>query len=79
MARDPAWQEAFAMEPAPARSRHEAIDDDVLVHEWRVTQLIRLGIPSPLAQAVAGHVDWHQVATLVRRGGPPRLALRILR
>jgi hypothetical protein len=47
------------MEPALARSRHEAIDDDVLVHEWRV--------------------DWHQVATLVRRGGPPRLALRIVR
>ena len=33
------------MEPAPARPRHEAIDDDVLVHEWRVRQLIGLGIP----------------------------------
>jgi hypothetical protein len=32
------------MEPAPARPRHEAIDhDDLLVHEWRVTQLARLG------------------------------------
>ena len=67
------------MEPAPARPRHEAIDDDVLVHEWRVRQLTGLGIPWSLAQATANHVDWHQVATLVRRGCPPRLALRIVR
>ena len=68
------------MEPAPARPRHEAIDDDdLLVHEWRVTRLTRLGIPCSLAQAAAGHVDWHQVAKLVRRGCPPRLALRIVR
>jgi hypothetical protein len=68
------------MEPAPARPRHEAIDDDdLLVHEWRVTQLTRLGIPWSVAQAVAGHVDWHQVAALVRRGCPPRLALQIVR
>ena len=68
------------MEPAPARPRHEAIDeDDLLVHEWRVTQLTRLGIPWSVAQAFAGHVDWHQVAALVRRGCPPRLALQIVR
>ena len=68
------------MEPAPARPRPEAIDhDDLPVHEWRVTQLTRLGIPGSLAQAAAGHVDWHQVATLVRRGCPPRLALQIVR
>ena len=68
------------MEPAQARLRLVAIDhDDLLVHEWRVTQLTRLGIPWSLAQAVAGHVDWHQVAALVRRGCPPRLALQIVR
>jgi hypothetical protein len=67
------------MEPALARPRHEAIDDDLLVHEWRVRQLTRLGIPWSLAQAAAGHVDWHQVAKLVRRGCPPRLALQIVR
>jgi hypothetical protein len=40
------------MEPAPPRQRHEAIDhDDLLVHERRVTQLTRLGIPWSLAQA----------------------------
>jgi hypothetical protein len=42
------------MEPPPARPRHEAIDrDNLLVHEWRVRQLARLGIPWSLAQAVA--------------------------
>jgi hypothetical protein len=68
------------MEPVQARPRLEAIDhDDLLVHEWRVTQLTRLGIPWSLAQAFADQVDWHQVAKLVRRGCPPRLALQIVR
>jgi hypothetical protein len=68
------------MEPAPTRPRHEAIDhDDLLVHEWRVTRLTRLGIPWSPAQAAADHVDWHQVAKLVSRGCPPRLALQIVR
>jgi len=39
----------------------------------------RLGIPWPVAEAAAGHVDWHQMAVLVQRGCPPGLALRILR
>ncbi len=38
-----------------------------------------LGIPWSLAQAVADHVDWHQVARLVQHGCPPRLALNIVR
>jgi hypothetical protein len=68
------------MEKTGAILRHEAIDDDeVLVHEWRVTQLTRLGIPRPLADVDADHVDWHQVAKLVGGGCPPRLALRIVR
>jgi hypothetical protein len=80
MARNPAWQEAPTMEPAPARPPYEAVDDDEpLVHEWRVRQLTRLGIPWSLAQAAAGHAGWHQVARLVRRGCPPRLALQIVR
>jgi LuxR family transcriptional regulator, maltose regulon positive regulatory protein len=37
------------------------------VHHWRVTQLRRLGIPRPLAQAEADHVDRHQIARLVQR------------
>ena len=42
------------MKPAPAPPSHEAINhDDPLVHEWRMTQLARLGIPWSLAQADA--------------------------
>ena len=62
------------------RLRHEAIDhEDRLVHEWRVAQLTRLGVPWSLAQMAADHVDWHQVARLVQGGCPPRLALQIVR
>jgi hypothetical protein len=61
---------APTMEPVPARPRHEAVDhDDLLVHEWRLRQLTRLGIPWPLAQAAADHVGWHQG----RQAGAPRL------
>jgi hypothetical protein len=80
MARNPAWQEGPTMEPALARPRDEAVEyDDLLVHEWRVRELTRPGIPGSLAQAAAGHAGWHQVARLVRRGCPPRLALQIVR
>jgi hypothetical protein len=49
------------------------------VHEWRAAQLRRLGIPGTLAEIYADRIDWHQIARLVQRGCPPRLALRILR
>jgi hypothetical protein len=59
---------------------HEIIDvEKSLVHDWRVAQLRRLGIPGPLAEADADHVDWHQIARLVQRGCSPHLALRIVR
>ena len=58
------------MEPIPALARHEAINrDEPLVHAWRVTQLTRLGIPWLLAEGAASHVDWHEIARLVRPGG----------
>ena len=53
--------------------------DGLLVHNWRVSQLTRLGIPQPLAEIYADRIDWHQVARLVQRGCPARLALRIVR
>ena len=62
-----------------SRLCHEAVDHRDPVHEWRAGQLTRLGIPWSLAEAVADHVDWHQVASLVQRGCPPRLALAIVR
>ena len=67
------------MDPTPADSSHEIIDrDERPVHDWRAGQLTRLGIPRPLAEAVADRVDWHQIAALIRRGCPPCLALRIV-
>ena len=52
--------------------------ETLLVHNWRVARLTRLGIPRALAEAYADRLDWHQVARLVQHGGPPRLALRIV-
>ena len=54
-------------------------EDELLVQEWSVTQLRRLGLPRALAEAFAGRVDWHDVADLVERGCPPALALEIAR
>jgi hypothetical protein len=62
----------------PPTAEHDATDHDrLLVHNWRVSQLTRLGIPGPLAEVYADRIDWHQIARLVQRGCPPRLALRI--
>jgi hypothetical protein len=67
------------MDPNPVDSSHEIIGcDERPVHDWRAGQLTRLGIPGPLAEAVADRVDWHQVSALIRRGCPPRLALCIV-
>ena len=68
------------MKPTQASARPETIEhDERPVHQWRMAQLARLGIPRPLANAVANHVDWHEIAALVQRGCAPRLALRIVR
>ena len=48
------------------------------MHDWRVSQLTRLGIPGPLAEVYADRIDWHQIARLVCRGCPLWLALRIV-
>jgi hypothetical protein len=57
---------------------HGAARDDRLVHNWRVSQLTRLGVPGSLAEIYADRIDWHQVARLVQHGCPARLALRIV-
>jgi hypothetical protein len=56
---------------------YQAGDEELLVHNWRVDRLTRLGVPGSLAEVYADRLDWHQVARLVQRGCPPRLALRI--
>jgi hypothetical protein len=54
------------------------VGEELLVHDWRVTRLTRLGVPGSLAEIYADRLDWHQVARLVQHGCPPRLALRIV-
>jgi hypothetical protein len=64
----------------PPITGHDAIShDNLLVHQWRVSQLKRVGLSGPLAEIYADRIDWHQIARLVQRGCPPRLALRIIR
>jgi hypothetical protein len=64
----------------PPIAGHDAISrDNRLMHNWRMSQLTRLGLPGPLAEIYADPIDWHQVARLVQRGCPPRLALRTVR
>jgi hypothetical protein len=64
----------------PLTTGHDAISgDESPVHNWRVSQLERLGLSGPLAEIYADRIDWHQVARLVERGCPPWLALRIVR
>ena len=59
---------------------YQAVDDEeLLVHDWRVDRLTRIGVPGSLAEVYADHLDWHEVARLVQRGCPPQLALRIVR
>jgi len=61
----------------------DLLDDDdpeeLLVHEWRAEQLLRLGLPRTLAETFADLVDWHAMADLIESGCPPRLALEIVR
>jgi hypothetical protein len=64
--------------PDPATTGQEAMDrEERSVHDWRVSQLTRLGIRGPLAEVYADRIDCHQIARLVQRGCPPPLALRI--
>lgn len=63
----------------PAITGREAAEaKDRLVHDWRVARLAQFGVPESLAEVYADHIDWHQVARLVQRGCPSRLALRIV-
>jgi hypothetical protein len=62
---------------APALSPPTAGEGDV-VHAWRVSQLVRLGLAWLVADAVADHLDWHEVAKLVRHGCPASLAVAII-
>lgn len=51
-----------------------------LVLSWRMGELERAGYAAAEARQLAelGHVDLHQATSLLRRGCPSELALRIL-
>ena len=63
------------MTPHPSPAHEAAGDEKPLVHNWRVARLTGLGIPGPLAELNAGHLDWHHVARLVQPACRPRQAL----
>ena len=42
--------------------REAARDEELLVHDWCVARLAQFGIPEPLAEVYAPHIDWHHVA-----------------
>jgi hypothetical protein len=63
---------------AAAAPREGTGQEGGAVHDWRVSQLIRLGLAWPVAEAVADRVDWHDVAKLVKRGCPAALAVTII-
>lgn len=65
--------------PTAVAAPEDEFDPDACrVHAWRVTQLARLGLARPVAEAIADEVDWHEVAKLVRRGCPAELAVAII-
>jgi hypothetical protein len=63
---------------AAAVSQDDQDAESIVVHAWRVTQLTRLGLAIPVAEAVADKVDWHEVARLVHSGCPASLAVAIV-
>jgi hypothetical protein len=62
-----------------AAAEFDRNDEEALVHEWRASQLERLGISRLVAEAFASFVDWHDVARLVERGCSCELAIEIVR
>jgi hypothetical protein len=68
------------MEPTllPADPLDES-EEELLIHDWRVEQLQRLGLDQAPAERFADLVDWHAIAELVECGCSPDLALEIVR
>jgi hypothetical protein len=63
---------------ATAPEMGELRDEQTLVRQWRMEQLIQLGLPPRAARQFADTVDWHDIKRLVERGCPLPLALRII-
>jgi hypothetical protein len=65
------------MQP-PGSASHAVERETRSVHNWRVSQLNRLGVRRILAEVYADRIDWHQIARLIQQGCPPEVALRIV-
>jgi hypothetical protein len=70
---------AILEDPLEDDTLESSTSEWVVVHAWRVEQLMRLGVPHVLAAAFADSVDWHALAELVACGCSPQLALEIVR
>lgn len=63
----------------PAEDLDGDVRETLVVRQWRVEQLRRLGVPSVLAATFADDVDWHALSKLMECGCPLGLALEIVR
>lgn len=66
-------------ELAEVEVEDEGAEEDARVYQWRVEQLLGLGLSDLIASTVASFVDWHEIARLVEHGCSPELALEIVR
>jgi hypothetical protein len=60
---------------------HDIIETELdRVERWRTAELMRVGFPGDDAVALAARleIDLHEAISLVQRGCPPELAIRIL-
>jgi len=60
---------------------HEIVETELeRVERWRAAELVRVGLAGDDAVALAARldVDLHEAITLVQRGCPPELVVRIL-
>jgi hypothetical protein len=60
---------------------HDIVETELdRVERWRTAELMRVGFPGDDAVALAARIDidLHEAISLVERGCPPALAIRIL-
>jgi hypothetical protein len=71
------------MEPITILDLEAALDhvssNCLLVHDWRVGQPCRVGVPRALAETFTRRVDWREIADLVGRACSPELAVGLVR
>jgi hypothetical protein len=62
------------------QERLAASEEERRLLEWRLRQLLRLGVSPLLAEIAApGRLDLHELERLIERGCPPDTAVEIMR